>query len=77
MVAVNGANQWKLWVNSNFTMNGIPAENMSEKEFIYKLIVIAEKHCLETTLSKRFFMELKEITYSQECSFVRMLQRIK
>lgn len=41
MVAVNYVQQWKLWVNSNFTQNAVLASNLSEKEFIYKLILIA------------------------------------
>jgi hypothetical protein len=41
MVAVNSSQQWKLWVNPNFTLNAFPSSSLSEKEFIYRLILIA------------------------------------
>jgi hypothetical protein len=48
-----------------------------EKEFIYRLVLIAERHCVAGPLSKIFFNELKECTYGNDCSFIKILERIK
>jgi hypothetical protein len=76
MVAVSMNLQWKMWINQDFFKNTKedekPAE-IGEREFIYCLIVLAEKHCAVTSQSKTFFNDIKEYTYSKNCGFVKIL----
>jgi hypothetical protein len=79
MIAVSQSWQWRVWINEDYTSNGKSEKSptIGEKELIYKLIFIAEKHCTPTNLSKIFFSDIKEFTYSKECSFIKILERIK
>lgn len=61
MVAVSPTYQWKVWINEDYYENAKPETNLpaGERDFIYKLLSIAEKHCQGTTMSKIFFNEAK------------------
>ena len=79
MIGVNNNNQWRVWMSEDYTLN-LKSEkniNLGEKEFIYKLIFIGEKHCTPTSLSKVFFSDMKEFTYNKECTFIKILEKIK
>ena len=79
MVAISSTHQWRVWLNEDYLLNCRPNKeaNISERQFIYKLLFLAEKHCTSTSLSKAFFNELKEFTYNKECSFIRVLEKVK
>jgi hypothetical protein len=79
MVAVNSSEQWRVWIHENYDSfsKHEPPQDIGEKEFIYRLLLIAENHCQTTTLSKLFFTNIKEFTYSKDCTFIRMLEKIK
>lgn len=79
MVVVSHTYQWKVWINQDFFQNCKQDDKSAEigvREFIYCLILMAEKHCICTSQSKLFFNDIKESTYGN-CCFVKILDKIK
>ena len=79
MVAVSVNYQWKVWMHEDFFRNTKeePKGAIGEREFIYRILILSEKHCQSTSLSKIFFGEMKEYTYNNDCGFIHMLESIK
>jgi hypothetical protein len=80
MVIVTRALQWKVWINEDFFKNAKEEDKNCEigvREFIYCLILLAEKHCASTSQSKLFFNDVKESTYGNSCGFVKVLEKMK
>lgn len=68
--------QWRMWIDSDYCNNTKTEANIKEKEFIYKLIVMTEKHSFQTMQSRNFFGAAKESTYANDCSFIKMLEKL-
>lgn len=65
-----------MWIDSDYCNNTKMETNIKEKEFIYKLIIMTEKHSLQTMQSRNFFGAAKESTYANDCSFIKMLEKL-
>ena len=65
-----------MWIDSDYFNNTKTETNIKEKEFIYKLIIMTEKHSLQTMQSRNFFGAAKESTYANDCSFIKMLEKL-
>jgi hypothetical protein len=77
LVAVSSADHWRMWIDEDFCSSFKKETAITEREFIYRVVLMTEKHSLQTVQSRLFFGAAKDSTYANDCSFIKMLEKLR
>lgn len=76
MVVVNQRQQWKVWINEDYIASSKRNCSWNEADFIRAILQAVELHSNHNTQSKHLFQMLAETTHNNDCSFIRVLEKI-
>lgn len=55
MIAVNEMNEWRFWISEDFASNSKKQSNISEAEFILKILKMVETRLPKSKVAAKFF----------------------
>lgn len=76
MVVVNQRQQWKVWINEDYIASSKRNCIWNEADFIRAILQAVELHSNHNSQSKHLFQMLAETTHNNDCSFIRVLEKI-
>ena len=80
MVMVDGRDQWRVWISADFAANtkeDSEHPDMTEGEFIHRLVDIAEPHAAPNSNTKKLLAEIRAYSKEEGCTFISTIDKIK